>query len=96
MISKINLHAYKFKIITGSFLGFLTFDLLGPFGLLFDPFGALVVLGLLVVDLLVVLALLVVVVGLLVVVFGLLVVFGFLVVRGFGVFFTGLDKRMWF
>ena len=83
------------KIITGSFLGFLTFDLLGPFGLLLDPFGALVVLGLLVVDLLVVLALLVVVVGLLVVVFGLLVVFGFLVVLGFGVFFTGLDKMMW-
>ena len=87
--------AYKFKIITGSFLGFLTFDLLGPFGLLWDPFGALVVLGLLeVVGLLVVLDLLVVVFGLLVVVFGLLVVFGFLVVLGFGVLFTGLDKRI--
>ena len=72
-----------FENITGSFLGFLAFDLLGPFGLLFDPFGALVVLGLLeVVGLLV----------LLVVVFGrLVVVFGFLVVLGFGVLFTGLD-----
>ena len=79
-----------FKNITGSFLGFLAFDLLGPFGLLFDHFGALVVLGLLeVVGLLVVLGLLVVVFGLLVA--GLLVVFGFLVVLGFGVLFTGLD-----
>ena len=86
---ELNVCAYKLKIMTCSFLGFLTFDLLGPFGLLFDPFGALVVLGLLeVVGLLVGL-------GLLVVVFGLLVVvFGFLVVLGFGVLFTGLDKIM--
>ena len=86
---ELNVCAYKLKIMTCSFLGFLTFDLLGPFGLLFDPFGALVVLGLLeVVGLLVGL-------GLLVVVFGLLVVvFGFLVVLGFGVLFTGLDKRL--
>ena len=73
--------------MTCSFLGFLTFDLLGPFGLLLDPFGALVVLGLLVV------AGLLVVFGLLVVL-GLLVVFGFLVVLGFGVLFNGLDERM--
>ena len=86
----------KFKIITGSFLGFLAFDLLGTSGLLFDPFGALVVLGRLdVVGLRVGLGLLVVVFGLLVVVFGLLVVvFGFLVVLGLGVLFTDLDKRM--
>ena len=58
------------KTIT-CFLGFLTFDLLGPFGLLLEPFVGLVVLGLLVV----------VVLGLLVGVglrdvLGLLVVFG--------------------
>ena len=73
--------------MTCSFLGFLTLDLLGPFGLLLDPFGTLVVLGLLEV------AGLLVVFGLLVVL-GLLVVFGFLVVRGFGVLFNGLDERI--
>ena len=70
------------KTIT-CFLGFLTFDLLGPFGLLLEPFVGLVVLGLLVV---VVLGLLVgvglLVVLCLLVVFGLCVVFGFLVVLG--------------
>ena len=73
--------------MTCSFLGFLTLDLLGPFGLFLDPFGALVVLGLLVVTgLLVVFGLLVVL--------GLLVVFGFLVVRGFGVLFNGLNEKI--
>ena len=73
--------------MTCSFLGFLTLDLLGALGLLLDPFGALVVLGLLEV------AGLLVVFGLLVVL-GLLVVFGFLVVLGFGVLFNGLDERI--
>ena len=74
-----NMHAAyqdRPKTIT-CFLGLLTFDLLGPFGLLLEPFVGLVVLGLLVV---VVLGLLVVVVLGLLVGVGLLVVLGLLVV----------------